>query len=293
MFYLLWAQGTLPRIQTALVFFVALPLEFIELFSSGLLTRVMLFGIFMVIVIARAERGKALSIFLGLFLLIVAFYPAVQGYRVLTWGGVAAQSNSFNKARIFVRVAIDRWRDGYDATEIEGMIKPLIRRAAHIVLFAYVVEATPEQVPYLAGATYRPFLTSFIPRALWPGKPEERLGQEFGHRYRILLPEDRITSINVPWIVEMYVNFGALGVLLGMAFAGVVLAALERLFNSTRMSPLELVTGLTIFFPLFHQESNVSVMMGSLLPLAVAFWVYFRVGLTVFETGSAVFEDLE
>ncbi len=48
-----------------------------------------------------------------------------------------------------------------------------------------------------------------------------------------------------------------------------------------RLSYLEFVTGTTILLPLFYQESNFSVMTGSLLPLTVSLWVYFTVGLRV------------
>ena len=41
---------------------------------------------------------------------------------------------------------------------------------------------------------------------------------------------------------------------------GLVLAALDKLFNSRHMTSLEAVTGATILFPLFYQESNVSLM---------------------------------
>ena len=84
---------------------------------------------------------------------------------------------------------------------------------------------------------------------LWPDKPEERLGQAFGHRYGVLQPADTITSENVPWLTEFFVNFGIAGVLLGMSLVGLVLAILEKLFNSQQMTSLEAVTRATNLFP--------------------------------------------
>ncbi len=36
-----------------------------------------------------------------------------------------------------------------------------------------------------------------------------------------------------------------------------------------------------VLLPLFYQESNFSLMTGSLLPLTVSLWLYFTVGLRV------------
>ena len=74
-------------------------------------------------------------------------------------------------------------------------------------------------------------------------------------------------------------NFGVAGILLGMSLVGLVLAILEKLFNSPQMTSLEAVTGATILFPLFYQESNVSLMTGSILPLTVALLIFFHGGL--------------
>ena len=68
---------------------------------------------------------------------------------------------------------------------------------------------------------------------------------------------------------------------IGMSLAGIVLALLSAVFNNRAMSPLEFVTGAAIIFPLAYQDSNLSVMTGVLVPLAICLWFYFRFGLTV------------
>ena len=73
----------------------------------------------------------------------------------------------------------------------------------------------------------------------------------------------------------MYVNFGIWGVLIGMTLVGVLFGLLEAVFNRSEMSPLEFVIGTTILLPLFYQESNLSLMTGSMLPLTICFWLYF------------------
>jgi len=77
----------------------------------------------------------------------------------------------------------------------------------------------------------------------------------------------------------MYANFGRAGVILGMALVGLLFGFLERFLARPGMTALEFVTGTAILLPLFYQESNFSLMTGSLLPLTVSLWLYFTVGL--------------
>jgi hypothetical protein len=78
----------------------------------------------------------------------------------------------------------------------------------------------------------------------------------------------------------MYANFGRVGVIGGMALVGLLFGFLERFFSRPSMNPLEVVIGGTVIFPLFYQESNFSLMMGSVLPLTICLWLIFRIGLS-------------
>lgn len=91
MFYLLWAQGRLPRIEAMAVFLVLLPIELVQLFATGLLTKLVYFAIFMAVAIMYRHRWwliLVLVVFTGLF--VAAFYPAVQEYRTQSWNGAAS-----------------------------------------------------------------------------------------------------------------------------------------------------------------------------------------------------------
>ncbi len=96
-----------------------------------------------------------------------------------------------------------------------------------------------------------------------------------------LAETERQLSFNLPWLTEMYANYGRVGVIVGMALVGLLFGFLERFLARPGTTPLEFVTGTTILLPLFYQESNFSLMTGSLLPLTVSLWLYFTVGLRV------------
>ena len=138
---------------------------------------------------------------------------------------------------------------------------------------------TPEPIGYWNGTTYKLLFTNLVPRFLWRNKPMERVGQDFGHRYGFLDDNDTITSINLPWLVEMYINFGTWGVLLGMPLVGCVFALLTEKLGRPGMNYLEFVVGATILFRLsIDQESNISLVAGPILLLMIALGAFFRAG---------------
>ena len=176
---------------------------------------------------------------------------------------------------------MDWGHDRLSPVVMSGRFGSVVHRTSHLWLFHVVDDKVPNQVPLWQGETYRPLLTSFIPRVFYRDKPEERQGYSFGYRYGFIKKADSHMSINLPWIVELLANFGRWGVIWGMALIGFFLAFLDRVFNSKGMTQLELIVGLSIIFPLVIPESNFSLMTGSLLPLIVSLYVYFTVGAGV------------
>ena len=57
-----------------------------------------------------------------------------------------------------------------------------------------------------------------MPRIFWENKPSDTLGNEFGVRYKVLFDYNTTTSWNMPVLNEFYVNFGIIGIVLGMFF---------------------------------------------------------------------------
>ena len=121
-------------------------------------------------------------------------------------------------------------------------------------------------------------LTAMIPRAvLWPGKPLEATGGLFGKRYDLLEPTS-VTSLNLPWHIETYVNFGSIGVVIGMALIGAFLAVVDKLLNAPGRREIEMGIGLGILMPLTFQDSNFSVMVGTLPQFVLCTYLYFLAG---------------
>lgn len=284
MFYILSSREKLPVIQTWIVFGVCVPLEIIPRFASGSLAPLMLFGLFMIIVIWY-ESKRIPIIFISITLVFFLMFNSVKHeYRNLVWfEGKYSNISPIEKVQLFLDVAIKHYQNprsgSQDESSVDSATGSVVGRSAHIILFSKVVQDTPTKVPYWNGQTYSYLLTSYVPRALWSDKPVQSVGNNFGRRYNYLGKNDFVTSLNLPWIVEMYANFGYLGVLIGMPLVGVFLAFLEQKLNHPNMNSLEFVVGATLSFRLIYQESNFSLLIGNLLPLLLTLYILFNVYL--------------
>ncbi len=280
-FYLIWSQGKLSNSQTWIILGLCLPLECIPRLASGALAQILTLGLFIIILVwYETKRIPIISISI-LLIVFTLLNPVKSEYRALTWGtGRYAKANPIEKVQLFADLAVKHYTNMGSKSQPKGSVNSAtdsaIERTALIILFSNVIEDTPKTVPYWKGASYVNLFTSFIPRAFWPDKPIERVGNEFGRRYGYLGVKDYATSINLPWIVEMYVNFGKLGVALAMPLLGFILAFINQKLNSDKMDSLEVVMGSTVLFPLIYQESNFSLMTGNVLTLFLSLYLIFK-----------------
>jgi hypothetical protein len=146
----------------------------------------------------------------------------------------------------------------------------VVSQRATLDLLADAVRRTPNEVPYWDGETYRSLVGFTIPRFLWPDKPRKTLGQDFGHRYGYIADTDGTTSINLPFLVEFYLNFGEQGVIWGMCLVGVLFGLLDRYVNQPRQSLLVTLAAGVLLFPLLNIENDLSLQFGGLFLGAVA-----------------------
>lgn len=274
MFYIIWSRGKLPSLQAGIILFVCIPLEILPRLISGLLSQVMLLILFMIVIFWSEKKRIPLGLISILLVVLLVFNPVKSEYRRTAWNN-SQYSSWLDKAELFINLSSDHYNDIQTQNKnfFDSVISPFVSRTSYITIFSKVIEDTPSRVPYWNGETYIPLLTSYIPRFLWPDKPVSSVGNDFGQRYGYLKKTDKLTSLNLPWIVELYVNFGSYGVLMGMTLIGIFLAFLDTKFNRKNTNFLELVFGATILFPLVYQESNFSVMVGAIFNLSLS--IYF------------------
>ena len=154
-------------------------------------------------------------------------------------------------------------------------------RLDFLVPLAYLMSQTPERIPYLLGETYYPILLKAVPRAIYPNKPEDIT--DLGQRYAFLPEGNEINAFKVHQIGEMYINFGIIGVLLGMLILGAVLRALYRLFFHGAATAVTMAAGALIMTKLLlGMEDLASPVWGFIMwyaALLVALWAVMHLAL--------------
>jgi hypothetical protein len=223
----------------------------------------------------KSRRGYLVFGVLMSFYLIfsVLFSPVKASYRTYQF----TTNSVFEKLVVMYELITSNDLTNYENT-IEKKTKdgPVWRLSYPLSAVSLVKEKTPSTIPYWKGESYLPIFTKLIPRFLWPDKPKENMGQEFGHRYGILAWDNLTTSMNTPIIAEAYMNFGDTGFYLIFFIMALVIAKMYSKQNRTlNQDPLSVDTIIntiaiaiaTVYFT--QWESNLTMMIGKFIILYV------------------------
>jgi hypothetical protein len=197
-------------------------LNLIEAFLSGwkeeVLVVFLLLGIFLYPFYKRAVTVLAPAGFIALLVLL----PAYNGiFRQLNWSGqVSAQQAA--------EVALDRTLEGEVnlARQNWGF---LTTRFSEIGLFVEYLDDVPERRPYYGVKIAQNGILGIIPSVVWPGKPSlERLAMERAYENGVVSRGSDV-SAKPQFVVDAYLSFGALGVLLWCFLFGALASLASRL----------------------------------------------------------------
>lgn len=270
-------RGQLTKRQRSILL-VAIPVEVVILLASGSIAKVFLFGFLLLVSYWIVGGGIPLRwLFAGLAAaaLLITLKGVLQDYRRLAWfSGVTlsitdrtALMADLVQARVAEKGPVGALTMGADAAA---------GRSAILDMLADVTRRTPRDIPYWGGVTYLSLVGVAIPRVLWPGKPQKRLGQDFGHRYTYIDPRDMATSVNLPFLVEFYLNFGPIGVYLGMLLTGAFLRVVDYALNRPGQDIMQSLASAAILLPLLNVESDFSLIFGGVFLNAVAMRIVLR-----------------
>ena len=192
-------------------------------------------------------------------------------YRTRSWFA-ETQLSLVGRAMLMGELLVSKVEAQGVTSTVEDGWSVVAGRSANLDLLSDVVRQTGTTVPFWNGETYLSLVGFAIPRFIWPSKPTKTLGQDFGHRYGYLDSSDTWTSINLPFLVEFYANFGEIGVLVGMALVGLLYRLLDNDLNRAGQPLQVTVCGLVLLVPLLNVESDFSLVFGGLLMNGVALW---------------------
>ena len=136
-------------------------------------------------------------------------------------------------------------------------------RMDHNILLASFVENIDSN-DYIKWEAYKNLVYAPIPRFLWPGKPQDSFGNEWGVQEQYLNSDDYLTSYNLPWLSQMYLSYGPIGIIIGSIIVGIILFLLNRFYWTAPNRPWDYVMGLVALLLMFAIDSDFSVTFGIL-----------------------------
>ena len=143
-----------------------------------------------------------------------------------------------------------------------------------------IVARTGNDVKYQDGHTLVPLLGVFIPRLIWPAKPDVATGRVMNREFNVSDQEE--TYISPSHLGELYWNFGWPGAVVGMSVIGVLLGYLGRwcdLSHATNLTRILVLVGTIQLLVLGFESAIVpqySVWIRSLLGVGLLHWVFAR-----------------
>jgi hypothetical protein len=152
----------------------------------------------------------------------------------------AAATSTTDRATDWVNQAYSYWGEAFSGKrDLVESTSDAASRTDLIHSFAHIYSLTPEVVPYQYGETYSYLAIAWIPRIIWPEKPVARGANDFfAIAYNVSTEEGvKNSTFGITLIGEGYINFGITGVILVMAFLGVVTSLLEDVFAGAESGP--------------------------------------------------------
>jgi hypothetical protein len=268
MFLFLWVLraawgGRLSSALSRTVTLLILPLD-VFLYSgvaSGLLAPLLVFGQLVGLTYVVTKGRIPYLTFALLAATFLFLQPVKNAYRMEIWGQGAPVDRLEGTLR-FIELGAEYYSGEYDANFSDDL-NVAYTRINHLLVTAAVIADTPI-VGFKEGQTYLPLLTKWIPRAIWPEKPREDLGNGWARDYGYLDKDDDVTSFNLPWLPEMYMNFGWAGVVAISFAVGWLCGFIWAKLAHASPSPV-FAAGLIMLSPFFFPESNLSLGVGGLV----------------------------
>jgi hypothetical protein len=157
-----------------------------------------------------------------------------------------------------------------------------------------IVEHTGKDVPFEGGYTLTPIFAAFIPKIVWPDKPDIPTGQIINKVFHVSDTDDLFVSPS--HLGELYWNFGWPGVLGGMTIIGGILGFVGSRFNLAEEKTVTrlLVTVVTIKLLIVSFEAAIApiyvVWLRSLAAIGILHLIFARVPVSAqwFSRGDSI-----
>ena len=155
----------------------------------------------------------------------VLTFPIFQAYRtvVLDERGISRADAAANLVKnIEIALSSNKQR----TREVEFGTRSFLSRVSYKPTVELIMSRVGVTAPFQNGHTFLLFFDGFVPRVLWPAKPDTSIGQLFNRELRIT--DSRENYISTTVLGELYWNFGWLGIVAGCPLLGLFLGEINR-----------------------------------------------------------------
>jgi hypothetical protein len=135
---------------------------------------------------------------------------------------------------------------------------------------AALMNTVPADYGYKYGQTYLPMVTWVIPRFFWPDKPTFQYFNEVGRETGLIAVNDYQTTVVYTSLGELYLNFGYVGVPIGMLALGALFRWLYQALMSGPRNPTAVLAYALLVFPFWQVEEALGPALGAALRDTVA-----------------------
>ena len=130
-------------------------------------------------------------------------------------------------------------------------------------------ENYPEIYKFKNGNTYKPILSKIIPRKFYQDKPIENYGNVYGREYGYLSIKDNDTTINLNIIIEGFINFSYIGLIIPFLIISILFLLIYFLNSKIKNGYFNLIISSQLLLFLIIMETNTSLILGRLLYLNI------------------------
>ncbi len=236
---LCWWQGWLEGSRKKMSYFLALSftLPFATVITRGFIGYGAAATISVLIFISNFRRSK-IRLFATVFVLgylalsvYVTYMRDRAEIRQSVWGG---QSFSDRLDRLELTASTFEFFDLHNPEHLERIDDRLNQSA----LVGAAVIHLQETRDYARGSTLYDAVLALVPRVFWPDKPVSAGSGDLVARFTGIdfLTGGGQTSVGIGSVLELYANFGTIGVVVGFCILGIIVTSLdilatERLVN--------------------------------------------------------------
>jgi hypothetical protein len=252
--------------------------------SSGMFTIIAYMGITLFSILIFGKQNsivKKVAIFSMALLFFVILQNTKRVYRRMVW----EKTYSGNQFTLFGKIFLENIQKGEVLFEKDEFF-PIYARANQGYNVAMVMKRIPAIKDFDNGSRLaKVFLSAFVPRFLWPDKPEAggKFNMEYYAGFRI-----KGFSTNVGPLGEAYGSFGVIGGIFYMVLLGAFIRWFYgRVFKLAVKYPLLILWIPVLFFQVTYSAENDTLqIINSLLKASLYIYILFKLFPSLFISES-------